>query len=116
MTFGPVAVGDSAVATFNVVNQTNADIQVFGGVLDFVNFSYDVFGGSPFTCLEPVVPAGASCTVTVRYAPSGVGEHASHGNVYTSVGVAEFEISGTGLEGGGGGVVRRAPRLWAAPR
>ncbi|WP_134765529.1 hypothetical protein [Nocardioides sp. 1609] len=118
--FGEVAVSESVLHTFEAVNDSDQSIQILGGNLDFTNFTYDVFGTSPFTCAEMEsavgLAPGESCTVTVRYAPLTVGEHASSGYLYSSVGAIPFQVSGTGTPGEAPTEVRPGARSFGVTR
>ncbi len=66
--FGPVSVGSVERFTFTVVNASGSDEYISGG--DFENrvaYSWDF--ESSFTCLDLLVPANGSCTVTAAFAP-----------------------------------------------
>jgi hypothetical protein len=98
----------------SLVNQTDGDVGVSFGFVDSRSFSFD-FGAPEFTCDDGApVPAGGSCSVVVRFAPTEVGAQIASGTLFTTVGSADFFLAGTGLPGEAPTQSRTPRQAWGA--
>src|SRR3954470_19650802 len=90
--FGSVARGDSATLDEKLTNQTGGDVDVSASVS---GAAFDKVGDD---CPQ-TLPDGQSCTVTVRYQPSGGGSDGGSLDIDEgSSGSDSFSLSGTGAD------------------
>lgn len=111
--FGAVAVGSTGpTQTFELRNESGEpqtiEAALLGG-LDVGEFQLRADG-----CSETVIAPGASCAVTVRFAPESSGPKTATLRLRGPGGTTVGQLSGEGTAAGGGGAEAASGRGWVA--
>ncbi|MCD4534062.1 choice-of-anchor D domain-containing protein [Nocardioides sp. cx-169] len=90
--YGNVLVGESAQQSYTLTNHRLSAVRIDRQTL-YNTGIYNLDGSS---CFQQVIDAGASCTFTVRFAPTSVGPIAGRIVYYSGSDSAPVELAGTG--------------------